>query len=653
MTAPHPPALWLDDALVMLTLRLEHEVALMRLLRGDARQEGFLGLFVSDDEAEAIIAELAGSRSVSGAALNDARIAALWAQVSTARTRDPDCIWARYATALGLAEAELDLLLLAMAPAVDPRFGRVYGYLNDDLAKRHLTPALARVLLDRHALSVPDIRAMLAPGAPLRAYGLIEVDAGPLNAAGLQIPDDVLDEMLERPAPLPSCHQVAPTHPVTGAAPFAFADDPAFWAAQVAAQAGQPLMVHALPPAGAPLSPILRQAALSNACLLLLGADELTEDAANRLAKDAAGHRLCLATRQPDAWAERGLICTVPPMPLPPMHARLEAIAPTLATHPAALETVLTRLRASDKLDITRLLQILSRYRDTDAVEAAVARALDGALERLAHRVSTPFKRDDLVLPRSTTKALDTVISWRTHAPDVLQDWGLGATFGKSRALTALFKGPSGTGKTMAASVIANTLGLPLYKVDLATLVSKYIGETERNLDALFTAAEAADVVLFFDECDAIFGKRSEVSDAHDRYANLETSFLLQRMESFAGIMILASNLHQNMDDAFLRRIDLVADFPAPGVRERTALWERLRRTKAPLAADLDLAFLGQTFELTGAEIRNCCLDAAHMAAGAGTPIDMAGLIRAVAREQVKQGRTLHRASFGPWEKAL
>jgi hypothetical protein len=655
MTEMRPPSLWFDDALMLLTLRLEHEVALTRLLRGEGRQEGFLGLFVSDDEAQAIIAELAGTRSVSGAALNDARLAAMWAQASAARLSDPRGIWARYVATLGLTEAELDLILIASAPALDPRFGRVYGYLNDDMARRYLTPALARTLLDRHALSVRDVRAMLAPDAPLRAYGLLDLGDGPFADAPVRMPEDALNEILDDAPPPPTTFAVTQTHPIEthGHLRVALGDDPAFWAAQIAAQSRQDLMLYQLPKNGAPIAPALRQAALANAVPLILGADDLTPEAATRFVTNAAPHRFCLATQQPDNWAERGLICATPHTALPVLSDRLQCITPALANHPADIDPLLQRLRASGKLQITTLLSVLERYRDTSSVTAALTRALDGALDRLARRVTTKFTRDDLVLPRATRTALETVISWRAHAPDVLDTWALGETFGKSRALTALFKGPSGTGKTMAASVIANTLNLPLYKVDLATLVSKYIGETERNLDQLFSAAEAADVVLFFDECDAIFGKRSEVNDAHDRYANLETSFLLQRMEQFAGLMILASNLHKNMDDAFLRRFDLVADFPAPGPRERKALWARLHHTRAPLSDDIDFTFLAETFDLTGGEIRNCCLDAAHSAAANSGQIDMACLVKAVAREQLKQGRTVHRASFGIWESAL
>lgn len=164
----------------------------------------------------------------------------------------------------------------------------------------------------------------------------------------------------------------------------------------------------------------------------------------------------------------------------------------------------------------------------------------------------------------------------------------------------------------------------------------------------MFTAAESADVVLFFDEADAVFGRRSEIQDAHDRYANLETAYLLQRLEAYDGVAVLASNLHQNMDDAFVRRIDLILDFPVPGAEARRAIWERIRAGGAPLDPQVDLDLLAERFELTGGEIRNCCLAAAHTAASRGGPIDMNALMLALGRELAKAGKPIRKAAFGP-----
>ena len=209
-----------------------------------------------------------------------------------------------------------------------------------------------------------------------------------------------------------------------------------------------------------------------------------------------------------------------------------------------------------------------------------------------------------------------------------------------------LFAGESGTGKTMAAGVIAGDLGLDLFRVDLATVVSKYVGETEQNLDRIFAAAEGSNALLLFDEADALFGKRSEVRDAHDRYANIEVAYLLQRMEAYTGGVILATNLRNNMDDAFLRRLDVLIEFPFPEPADRRRLWRRLVPAEAPITDDVDLDLLADRFRLTGGSIRNCSVTAAFLAADERTAIGMPHLLRAVAQELRKHGRLTLEADF-------
>jgi SpoVK/Ycf46/Vps4 family AAA+-type ATPase len=224
----------------------------------------------------------------------------------------------------------------------------------------------------------------------------------------------------------------------------------------------------------------------------------------------------------------------------------------------------------------------------------------------------------------------------------VLGDWGFQGRIAAGRGLAALFAGPPGTGKTMAAGVIANQLGLDLYRIDLSQVVSKYIGETEKNLARIFAEAESSNAVLLFDEADALFGKRTEIGDAHDRYANIETSYLLQRMEDYEGIAILASNLRQNMDEAFLRRLRFVVEFPFPDAAHRLHIWQRHLRTDAPLDGDLDLPLLAERVAVSGGNIRNIVLAAAFLAAGEGQPIGMAHLLRAARREYEKVGKLWH-----------
>ncbi|MFC7902859.1 ATP-binding protein [Streptomyces griseoincarnatus] len=284
-----------------------------------------------------------------------------------------------------------------------------------------------------------------------------------------------------------------------------------------------------------------------------------------------------------------------------------------------------------------------------DDVRAAV-RAQNGAgLDRLARRVEPGVGWDDLVLPPTTHRRLRELALRARHREQVLGQWGMRPGGGRGRGVIALFAGESGTGKTMSAEVVAADLGMDLYVVDLSTVVDKYIGETEKNLERIFTEASAVNAVLLFDEADAIFGKRSEVKDAHDRHANIESAYLLQRMESFDGIAVLTTNLRANLDEAFTRRLDVVADFPVPDAGHRLALWDRCLGDLMPRADDLDLAFCADRFELAGGSIRACAVTAAYLAAESGGPLTMRQVVTAVAQEYRKLGRLVLESEFGPY----
>ena len=226
-------------------------------------------------------------------------------------------------------------------------------------------------------------------------------------------------------------------------------------------------------------------------------------------------------------------------------------------------------------------------------------------------------------------------------------DWGFDRRLSRGRGINALFSGPSGTGKTMAAEIIAAELGLDLFRIELAGIVSKYIGETEKNLDRIFAAAERANGILLFDEADALFGKRSEVHDSHDRYANLEISYLLQKMEQFDGIALLATNLRGNLDEAFIRRLAFTVHFPVPDVESRKRIWTTIWPREAPLDANLDIDFLSRQFLLSGGNIKNIALGAAFYAAERGDAIGMRDLMRASVREYQKLGKTLTKSDLG------
>ncbi|MBC3983084.1 ATP-binding protein, partial [Streptomyces sp. AC536] len=280
----------------------------------------------------------------------------------------------------------------------------------------------------------------------------------------------------------------------------------------------------------------------------------------------------------------------------------------------------------------------------------AGARAQNAAgLDRLARRIEPAVTWDDLVLPADPLAQLRELTARARHRDRVLGEWGMRPGGGRGRGVAALFAGDSGTGKTMSAEVIAADLGLDLYTVDLATVIDKYVGETEKNLEKIFSEAAGINGVLLFDEADAIFGKRSEVKDAHDRYANVESAYLLQRMESFDGLAILSTNLRANLDDAFTRRLDLVVDFPMPDAEQRRVLWERCLGPLLPRAEGLDLDFCAESFELAGGNIRSVAVTAAYLAAESDGPVRMADLIHAVQREYQKLGRLTLASEFGEY----
>ncbi|MCO5188681.1 MAG: ATP-binding protein [Anaerolineae bacterium] len=268
-------------------------------------------------------------------------------------------------------------------------------------------------------------------------------------------------------------------------------------------------------------------------------------------------------------------------------------------------------------------------------------------LATLAQQIKPHYTWDDIVLPADRLDQLREIQDSVVFRAQVYETWGFDRKLAMGKGINALFAGPSGTGKTMAADILAHELGLDLYKIDLSTVVSKYIGETEKNLARIFAEAETSNAILFFDEADALFGKRSEVRDAHDRYANIEISYLLQKMEEYDGVVILATNLRQNMDDAFVRRMHFTVEFPFPTENYRRHIWYKIWPEETPRSADLDLTFMARRFEISGGNIRNVALAAAFLAAADGGTVNMTHLIRAMKRELQKMGKVILDEEFG------
>jgi hypothetical protein len=268
-------------------------------------------------------------------------------------------------------------------------------------------------------------------------------------------------------------------------------------------------------------------------------------------------------------------------------------------------------------------------------------------LGNLAQRIEPAADWDDLILPDDSLSTLRTLAAQVKHRHKVYQDWGFGTKSNRGLGISALFAGPSGTGKTMAAEVIAAALQLDLYRIDLSAVVSKYIGETEKNLRSLFDAAEGTGAILLFDEADALFGKRSEVGDAHDRYANIEVSYLLQRMEAYAGLAILTTNMRSALDDAFVRRIRFAVNFPFPNFASRLRIWQ----TVFPRSADVgDLAWEKLAkLELTAGHIRNVAVNAAFLAADTGRPIGMDHLLQSALIECANLEKSVAPTEIAGW----
>jgi SpoVK/Ycf46/Vps4 family AAA+-type ATPase len=285
----------------------------------------------------------------------------------------------------------------------------------------------------------------------------------------------------------------------------------------------------------------------------------------------------------------------------------------------------------------------VTRAQLSTAVRAQNATGLD----RLARRIEPAVGWADLVVPEPVSEQLGELARRARHRDRVLGQWGMRPGGGRGRGVMALLAGESGTGKTMSAEVIAGDLGLDLYVVDLSSVVDKYIGETEKNLERIFTEAAGVNGILLFDEADAIFSKRSEVKDSHDRNANMESAYLLQRMESFDGIAVLTTNLRSNLDEAFIRRLDVIVDFPLPAAPLRRDLWDRCLGPAIPREDGLDLDFCAR-FELAGGSIRSCVITAAYQAAESGRPVSTADLVGAIRQEYRKLGRLVLDHEFAP-----
>ncbi len=554
---------------------------------------------------------------------------------------------------LALEPVEVFVLALALLPAVDGAAGAAIATCQNDPQRTEPTLALAQRLWD-----VPDdLLRCFDPGHRLFGCGLLEGGAGGWHAP-LRMPAAVAKELLGLAPEAGSA--VAPEAgrarrrviPVLGApgAPLAEA------AAQAAAQAGQALMPVAGGVGADGLRAAMTVAWLRGAALYLpaaaLPAGEGHEPAATLLPLPALPLRLYVGVHDRAALHRLGEpALPAIEVPAPGFAERLAAwrqALPSAAQRPVLAE--LARRFRCEVAAIERIAAELARLgREPTADELLAAARADFDLGALAQPVAPRFALAELMLPPAQTRQVAEVVTAMRNLGRVHHEWGTARAWNEG-GLAALFAGPPGTGKTMASEAIADELQLPLFRIDLSQVVNKYIGETEKNLKRLFDAADAADAILFFDEADALFGKRTEVKDAHDRYANLEISYLLERMERFKGLAILATNRRKDLDEAFLRRLRFVIEFPLPGPEERARIWRSVVPPGVD-ASELDIDFLAQRFPLAGGHIRAIVFHACLQAAGEGAAkrLAMPAVVRAVQREYDKLERASSLEQFGPY----
>jgi len=587
-------------------------------------------------------------------------------------------------TKLDLDELDAALLVLCLAPELDPRYGRLMGYLHDDLTRKLPSPRLAASLLSGAGYESRDVLARFAHDRPLHQTGAIRLLDGdetvPLAERLVRVAEQLVCHVIGarlEPASRRDVRRVDPPAYSLGRdrtvaelrRMLAHADDAPLL---VCGPDGVELLAAALEtPVMAIEATCMRSDAAAPAAILearLAGGRvcvTVTEDPAPEeraavtaaLAVHAHGLLMWAAHRDGVAWLDALGAATVE-VPAPTVAERRVLWRRHVDGGDADLLAAKFRHSAAQIARAARLagLNAAAGGRSApslDDLHLGARRASSRQLEQLAVTLPGRERWEELVLPERSLALLRSISAYLRHRELVLGDWGFDATVIGEHGVKVLFFGESGTGKTMAARALAGELGLELYRIDLATVVSKYIGETEKNLDRLFAAAQDSNAILFFDEADAVFGKRSEVKDAHDRYANIEVAYMLQKMESYDGAVILATNLRSNIDDAFLRRLDLAVEFPFPETEQRRAIWRTLLPARAPVADDIDLGVLAAKFRLSGGSIRNCALAAAFLAADDGGTIAMRHLLQAVFAEYLKLGRLTLESDFDRFRAGL
>ncbi len=592
-----------------------------------------------------------------------------------------------------LDEFEVNTLLVCLAPLLDLRYEKIYAYLQDDVTRKRPSINLILDLFSDAGKGRFKAWKYFQPEAPLFKNHLLnitsEIQNTPLLNRELLLDSQIAFWLLGHELQLTNFRKyisieqlhkkepfkVSADHPNIDFSEFSQNEPPVLIlfgadhyqqeniAHQAAIARGQALLEIQLETAiqeGIDLLPVmrrtLRDAYLHNAAVSLS-----SWDAVNDLDPEQAVQLLYEVCRYPGQviiagkkhWVAKGfhrqrnLLWLETSLPSYPVRLKLwkhylenKPVQEPISWFALAGQFQLTtdQIRDASATAWDSAQQRKSPILSTDLFAAARAHS-NPSLSNLARKIIPRYAWKDLIIPTDQLQILHELVNTVLGRPLVLDEWGLAQKLASSRGVTVLFSGPPGTGKTMAAEVISAELGLDLYKIDLSTVISKYIGETEKNLEQIFFEAETSNAILFFDEADALFGKRSEVRDSHDRYANIEISYLLQRMEAYDGVTILATNLRANMDEAFKRRLQFAVDFPFPEEKDRLRIWQTLFPQNAPSSNDIDLPLLARRFKFAGGNIRNILVSAAYLAAADGGQLSMEHLFHGAKRELQKMGR--------------
>lgn len=611
----------------------------------------------------------------------------------------------------GLSSFETDVLLLCLAPELDPTFERLYAYIQDDVTRKYATPHLALTLFGKSNIHLSHTSFL--PNAPLRYFRMVVLETAPQQAGitfahPLYIDEQIyhyicgknyLNEKIQQvlhssfriSLPFSNNHGIVNSiekrvRSRNGNGPLPCVNliglpdsGQKSLAGELCKNLGYRLAdinIGNIPTDQSKQKELIRlierEALLLHLAFYINTSDADYEKDHLKMLNDiieTIGTLIIIDSK--DRWQTKRELLTfhIPEIDstsrkniwrsaLSTTSAEgseniLEEIVQQFEFGPEAIASIMDDVQNQAKNQLKN-----KKYQIPDEHLWNLCREyMSESMDELAQRITSSYSWDDIILPADTKRQLQELSDQVVNRSTVYDTWGFGQFLNRGKGITALFSGPSGTGKTMAAEILANPKDrdssrvFKLYRIDLASIVSKYIGETEKNLKKVFDVAEKSGIIIFFDEADALFGKRTEVRDSHDRYANLEVNYLLQRMEDYRGLAILATNNKNHLDSAFTRRLRFIIDFPFPDATNRKQIWEKIFPKKVPLnGVDYDaLARL----EISGGSIKNIAINTAFLAAEMKKPVSMPLIIHAARREYAKINKMISTAEFGKFYRLV